>query len=93
MMKNKINAELIHSEETYLMIEQQYIDDLRLGNIKNSRNEKILNYILGLDEFKKGILILYFEYNSYRKVADETNVSYYKVFNDIKKLKKELLCL
>lgn len=95
-MKNKepkINEVLVNTWESIKMLEQQYIDSLTESDFEHPKTRKIINFVLGLGDYQKTILILFMEYGSYRKVAEETNVSHLKIFKDIKKLKKQIKCL
>ena len=53
------------------MLREQYKEEF-----KHHKLEKIRNYFDSMNEYERDVLILYSEYASYRKVADETYCSY-----------------
>ena len=81
----KIKEELTQTWETKdKVIEQFYEDDI-------SDTQEIILYILKkFPETERQIFLLYSEYNSYRKVAKETNISYGTIKTIIDKIKKEI---
>lgn len=82
--KNRIfNEKLKNSWETYQKIEEQF-DELK------NKYQITINYINSLNEFDKKVWIMYCEYNSLRKVADETNVNKNIIDQIIKKIKLDL---
>lgn len=91
--KKYINKELTNTWESLKMIEQQYLDDLRLDKFLTERNTNIIKYILTLPIYEKTIMILYMEYESIRKVAEETTLSYFSIYKIINKIKEEVKCL
>lgn len=91
--KGKINEILTNTWESIEMLQQQYIDSLTESDFEHPKTRKIINFVLDLGDYHKTIMILFMEYASYRKVAEETNVSHLKIFKDIKKLKKQIKCL
>lgn len=82
-----VHSTLINTWETYDNIEKQYIDS---DNDLCEESRKIMNYINGLEEFNKKVFILYTEYNSYRKVADETNRSKDVIMQIIRELQQDI---
>lgn len=90
MITKQINDKLSNTHHPIEMIEQQYVDDLNIFDIKL---KKYIKHILSLDDYYKNIMLLFMEYGSYRKVAEETNVSHVTMTKDIKKIKNELLCI
>ena len=83
----KINQKLKNTWETLEKIEQQFYDDLPTIDEKY---EYMLEYIKRLTDFQQKIWWLYCEYNSVRKVSEETNVKHITIFNHIKQIKSEL---
>ena len=62
-------------------------------NITNPRTDNYLEYLLNLNEFDRKVFLLYAEYNSYRKVAKETNRSYFIISQIVNRIKGELMNL
>lgn len=83
-MKNRIfNAKLKHTWENYQKIEEQY--DSISKELTN-----VFGYIERLPTFNKQVWIMYCEYNSLRKVADETNCNKNIIDSIVKKIKEDL---
>ena len=68
--KRTVNPELVNTWETLENIERQYTD---VDNNLSEESALIIEYINNLDEFSRKVFYLYTEYNSYRKVAEETS--------------------
>lgn len=83
-MKKYIKQTLTHTHETIDDIYEQYYDG---QNQYSEVSEKILYVVNQLTVFEQDVFYLYCEYNSLRKVADETNVSHEYVNRIIKKIK------
>ena len=93
MAKKTTNNRMVHSTlintwETYDNIEKQYND---VDSNLSDDTELIVNYINSLDDFNKKVFYLYTEYNSYRKVADETNRSKDVIMQIIRDIRIDIL--
>ena len=93
MIRREIKPELKHTWETLGKLVEGYQDALLKST--NPDMEIILEYFLNMNEYERYILVLYSEYESYRKVADETYCSHQMIKlimsvirQDIAKLKK-----
>ena len=82
-----VNSTLINTWETYENIEKQYND---VDSNLSDDTELIVKYINSLDDFKRKVFYLYTEYNSYRKVADETNRSKDVIMQIIRELRQDI---
>lgn len=82
-MIRKINPVLKHTHSTIDEIYEQYYEDADSSEVI----DKILYVVNSLDVFEQNVFYLYCEYNSLRKVADETNVSRTTVLNIINKVR------
>ncbi len=72
------------------------IEDLRKeyeSELVDSRLESFHTYFKNMDTFERDILVLYSEYGSLRKVADETNFSYGNIAIIISCIKQDILKL
>lgn len=87
MKKIKIKQQLKHSHETIDNIYEQYYDN---QNDYGNTAERILFIINQLPIEEQDIFYLYAEYNSYRKVGDEVNISYVSVKKIIDKIKQRI---
>lgn len=85
--QGKLNDVLINTWETMEMIEEQYVTQ---DAVLRKENSKIVDYINSIPEFERQVFYLYAEYNSYRKVAQETNVGKDYIAKIIKNLKKDI---
>lgn len=88
IMKKYIKPTLKHTHETIDNIYEQYYDG---QNIYSDNSEKILYIVNQLPQFEQDVFYLYCEYNSSRKVADETNVTRTTIQNIINKIKQLVL--
>lgn len=71
MIRREIKPVLINTWESIEMLRAQYEEQFN-----DERLEKIRNYYNNMNSYERDILVLYSEYNSYRKVAEETYCSY-----------------
>lgn len=84
-MKKYIKETLKHTHETIDNIYEQYYDG---QNNYSDTSEKILYIVNQLPLFEQDVFYLYCEYNSLRKVADETNVTRMTIKKIIDKIKQ-----
>lgn len=89
-MTKIINNTLKNTWETLDNIIVGYYDN---RDIFGDKTELYLNYLDSIDEFDKKVFLLYAEYNSYRKVAKETNRSYFIISQIVNKVREELVKL
>lgn len=82
-----VNSTLINTWETYDNIEKQYND---VDSNLSDDTELIVNYINSLDDFKRKVFYLYTEYQSYRKVSEETNRGKDVISQIINRIKKDI---
>ena len=82
-----VHSTLINTWETYDNIEKQYND---VDSNLSDDTELIVNYINSLEDFNRKVFYLYTEYNSYRKVADETNRSKDVIMQIIRELQQDI---
>lgn len=78
-----INEILTYTWECYDKIEEQYIED-------NFEYNYLIDYLLTLNKFDRMVFILYCEYNSIQKVANETNIGKNIIHLKINEIKEEL---
>ena len=83
-----VHSTLINTWETYDNIEKQYND---VDSNLSDDTELIVNYINSLEDFNRKVFYLYTEYNSYRKVADETNRSKDVIMQIIRDIRIDIL--
>jgi septation ring formation regulator EzrA len=72
MLKKQIKEKLTHTHETIDCLYEQYYDN---QNNYSDVSEKILYIVNQLPVFEQDVFYLYAELHSFRKVADNTNVS------------------
>ena len=84
--KKNINFNL-NNGESIDIITAGYYDGL---DVVDNRTESILNILSTVDEFDRVIFILYCEYNSLRKVAEQTNVGYGTIHNIVKAVREKI---
>lgn len=63
------------------------MEEYTLNTSEDENYDLIIGYLNSLDDFDRVVFLLYCEYNSYRLVAEETNVYYvtiYKIINNIR---------
>lgn len=77
----------LNNGESLDIITAGYYDGL---DIIDERTDNILNILSTVDEFDRVIFILYCEYNSLRKVAEQTNVGYGTVNNIVKAVREKI---
>lgn len=71
MIKKEIRYPLNNTWEELEKITEQYAEQFN-----HPKFEKFNEYFMNMDVFERSILVLYAEYDSYRKVAEETYCSY-----------------
>ena len=74
MINKEIKNPLINTWESLKDLEKDYY--LEVVNFKDNRLNKFEEYYKNMDSFERAILVLYAEYKSYRKVAEETEHSH-----------------
>lgn len=77
MIRKEIKPELINTYHTIEMLRADY--ELEMFKFTDDRLNKFKDYYYSMNEFERDIMILYAEYDSYRKVADETYCSHQTV--------------
>jgi len=87
-MTKSINSPLKWTWETIEDLRKEYEDELN-----DSRLVFFQSYFKKMDPFERDILVLYSEYGSLRKVADETNFSYGNIAIIISCIKQDILKL
>ena len=83
-----ISLVLSNSSESLDSIIAGYYDEL---DVNDERTETILSILSSINEFDRCIFILYCEYNSLRKVAEQTNVGYGTIHNIVKKVRETII--
>ena len=83
-----ISLVLSKSSESLDSIIAGYYDEL---DVNDERTETILSILSSINEFDRCIFILYCEYNSLRKVAEQTNVGYGTIHNIVKKVRETII--
>lgn len=73
-MNKTIKNPLINTWESLENLEKDYY--LEVVNFTDNRLNKFEEYYKNMDSFERAILVLYAEYKSYRKVAEETEYSH-----------------
>lgn len=86
--KKLINDEFVHTWEEYDMIEAQYLLE---DSFLDSREREVVSYIQSLPTFERVVFILYAEYKSLRKVADETTVKKDLIRETIAKIRADII--
>lgn len=85
----KIRPQLTNTWETIEMLRAQY-ESLA---IKNDKLDKFYIYYKAMNDFERDILVLYAEYGSYRKVAEETYCSHSMVSLIMDIIRREIQAL
>ncbi|NTW90819.1 MAG: hypothetical protein HGA35_02655 [Erysipelotrichaceae bacterium] len=67
------------------------MEEFTLNTYTNNYMQDVVRYITKLDDFDRVVFLLNIEYNSYRLVAEETNVHYLTIRAIIMKIKEDLL--
>ena len=83
-----ISLVLSNSSESLDSIIAGYYDEL---DVNDERTETILSILSSINEFDRCIFILYCEYNSLRKVAEQTNVGYGTIHNIVKRVRETII--
>ena len=78
------NDKLINTWETYQKVEEQFIE-------VNEKYKNTMEYLNSIEEFDKKVFIMFAEYNSLRKVSDETNVNKNIINEIITKIRQDLV--
>ena len=86
--KKNISLVLTRSNESLDSIIAGYYDGL---DVNDERTETVLFILSSINEFDRCIFILYCEYNSLRKVAEQTNVGYGTIHNIVKKVRETII--
>lgn len=76
-MKKEIRPVLVNTYHTMEKLREDYQNEMYKFN--DGRLLKFQKYYDNMNSFERDILILYAEYDSYRKVADETYCSHQMV--------------
>ena len=66
------------------------LEEYTLNNCDDEYYNIIIKYLLELNDFDRVVFLLYCEYNSYRLVAEETNVYHITIYKIIKNIKNEI---
>lgn len=88
MDKRRYNLPFIYTIDTPEKLLEQYT--LEMVNFENIKMVKVVNYILTLDDFDRIVYLLYIDYKSYRKVAQETNREYKIIYTIVTNINKDL---
>lgn len=84
-----IRPQLTNTWETIEMLRVQY----KSLAFKNDKLDKFHTYYKNMNEFERDILVLYAEYGSYRKVAEETYCSHSMVSLIMDIIRREIQAL
>lgn len=74
-IKKVINNPLINTWETLDKLREDYFNEINKFT-NPAFQDKFRQYFLNMDKFERDILVLYAEYDSYRKVAEEVGCSH-----------------